>query len=387
MNKKINGNLNVYSNEYIDLMEQDLFFGDNRNTQRYDLNKFSFLSNLALKMQRFFWVPEEIKLQKDKLDFQSFSLAEDHIFTSQLQKLVMLDSYTGRNPLLTFGQLTTNPEFEAVLLEQQYFESRLHGRSYSYMVENMYSDPDIVFKDSWKNEILLKHANTVIYDGNGLYDEVINFIYKSKFEDGILTSEFEELCEKIFLSMVGMNILEGIRFYLGFSSVWAITEFTGKIPGSSRILSFIQRDEKQHLAFTQYVINYLKKHELFKNIWKKLEPKVYDMYFQVCEEEFEWADYLYSKGSIMGMNADIGKQYIKYLANQRLLAIGLKPIYPEMKNNPIKWVNKYINLHTTETSLQESEAVDYLADPIEEDEFNILDIIKELEQINIKKEK
>ncbi len=378
--KKKNTKLNVYSNEYVDLMEQPLFFGEARNTQRYDKNKFDFLANLALKMQRLIWVPEEVKLLKDKLDFQNFSIAEDHIFTSQLQKLVMLDSYQGRNPLMTFGQLTTNPEFEAVLTEQQYFESRIHSRSYSYMIENMYSNPDAVFKDSWDNKVLLKHANTVTYDGNELYNQVINYLYKMKFGNGITDKEFAELCKQILLAFVSMNILEGIRFYLGFASIWAITEFTGKVPGSSRILAFIQRDEKQHLAFTQYIINSLKKLPEFEEIYKEIEPIIYEMYFQVSEEEFEWADHLYEKGNIMGMNAELGKQYVKYLTNQRLLAIGLKPIYPEIKTLPIKWVNKYINLHNVETSLQESEAVDYMSDPIDEDEFDYNDIYNDLKK-------
>jgi len=368
MRKSKKPKLEIYSNEYINLMEQPLFFGEGRNTQRYDRNKFEFLSNLSLKMQRLFWVIEEVKLQKDKLDFENLTVAEDWVFTEQLQKLVMLDSYQGRNPLLTFGQLTTNPEFEAVLTEQEYFEARIHSRSYSYMIENIYPDANRVFRDSWKNKTLMKHAETTVKEGNKLYDEVIKYIYKEKFEDGVSEEEFYNLRKQILLAMVSMNVLEGIRFYLGFASIWAITEFTGKMPGSSRILAFIQRDERQHLAFTQYTINQLKKHPMFKDIWKEIESEVYEMYFQVSEEEFEWADHLYSKGSIMGMNAELGKNYIKYLTNQRLLAIGLKPIYPEIKTNPLKWVNKYINLHNTETSLQESEAVDYLSDPINEDE-------------------
>jgi len=368
--------VNLYENTYIDLMKQPLFFGEARNTQRYDKNKFNNLSDLALRMQRFFWVPEEIKLQKDRLDRESFSKAEEHIFTTQLKKLVMLDSYQGRNPLLTFGQLTTNPEFEACLTEQTYFEARLHSRSYSYMIENMYADPDKVFRDSWKDKTLLKHADTTVKEGNKLYELTINYLYKLQNNIEITEEEMYQLKRQVLLAMVSMNVLEGIRFYLGFSSIWAITEFTGKVPGSSRILQLIQRDEKTHLAFTQTIINTLKKTKEFKDIWKDIINEVYDMYWTVSEEEFEWADHLYSEGSIMGMNAEIGKNYIKYLTNQRLLAIGLKPIYPEMKTNPIKWVNKYLNLHETEGSLQESESIDYIADPIKVTDVDINELFK-----------
>jgi ribonucleoside-diphosphate reductase beta chain len=372
---------NVYNVERVDLMKEPLFLGSARNTQRYDRNRFSWLAQTALEMQRFFWVPEEIKLNKDKLDFTSLSVAEEWIFTKQLSKLEFLDSYQGRNPMMTFGQLTTNPELEGVLTEQTYFESRLHARSYSYMIENIYSNPDEVFEDIWVNEVLKKQANTVVKDGNDLYFLAINYIYKNQHDTHIPEEELRELKKSIFIAMIGMNILEGIRFYLGFASVWAITEFTGKLPGSSRILQFIQRDEKKHLAFTQWVVNNLKKDPEWKDIWEEIKPEVYDMYFKASEEEFDWADYLYSKGTILGMNAEIGKTYVKFLTNQRLLAIGLKPIYPDVKELNIKWTNKFINLHTTETSLQESEAVDYMTDPIMENDEIGKDLGKYLSKV------
>jgi len=359
---------NVYEVEKVNLMKEPLFLGTSRNTQRYDENRYEWLSNCALDMQRLFWVPEEVKLTKDKVDFPSLSVAENWIFTKQLSKLEFLDSYQGRNPLMTFGQLTTNPELEGVLIEQTYFESRLHARSYSYMIENIYSNPDEVFNDIWTNDLLKSQARTVVKDGNDLYFAAINYLYKSQNNITIEKSEIRNLKKLILIGMVGMNILEGIRFYLGFASIWAITEFTGKLPGSSRILQFIQRDEKKHLAFTQWMLNTLKKDPEYKEIWEEIKPLIYDMYFKAAEEEFEWADYLYSKGTILGMNAEIGKTYVKFLTNQRLLAIGLKPIYPEVKDLNIKWTTKYINLHTTETSLQESEAVDYMTDPIAENE-------------------
>ena len=372
-------NLNLYENKYVNLQEQPIFFGCSRNTQRYDKNKYEFYADRALTMQRLFWVPEEIKLQKDRLDKQSANIQEDHIHKSQLQKLVMLDSLQGRSPLLLFGQLTTNPEFEACLIEQEYFESRIHSRSYSYLLEETYSNPDEVFKDSWKNKVLSKHTETVTREYNRLYDLVVQYLYFQKFDQDKLTDEFiYELKKGILLALVSMNILEGIRFYIGFASIWALTEFSGKFPGSSRILSLIQRDEKQHLAFTQFTINTLKKEKIFKDIWQEIQTKVYDMYFEAAEEEFEWADYLFQYGGIMGMNAEIGKQYIKYLTNQRLKAIGLRSIYPEIQDNPVKWTNKYINVHNVETSLQESEATDYILDPINE---NFEDTTENLKRI------
>jgi len=360
----------VYTLEMVDTVSEPLFFGTARNTQRYDKNNFNFLSNLAMTIQRQMWFPEEIKLQKDRLDKETFTKVEDFVYSEQLSRLVFLDSLQGRSPLLTFGQLTTNPEFEAVLLEQEFQESRIHSRSYSYMVENLYVDPDIIFNNIWNNKVLLKAAATTVREPNALYNSIIDYLYKTKNNIEILDDEFETLLENIVKAIVSMNILEGIHFYPGFVAVWSITEFCGKMAGSSRILQFIQRDEKQHLALTQYLFNSLKRHTLFEKVFKRLNSWIYDAYFEAQEESFEWADHLFSKGNLPGMNAEISKQYTKYLVNQRLLALGLKPINPEVKTNPIKWSSKYINLHTVETSLQESEAVDYVVDPIKEEIIN-----------------
>jgi len=356
--------LEIYTLDRVATTEQPYFFGEAKNTQRFDKNRYEWLSKQALEFQRLFWVPEEIKLNKDKMDFNTATKAELWILTKQLSKLEFLDSYQGRNPLLTFGQLTTSPELEGILLEQTYFESRLHARSYSYMIENIYPNPDEVFEDIWSNEVLLKHAKTVVKEGNNLYELVIEHIYKTQKSIEITEDEIYNLKKSILLAFVSMNILEGIRFYLGFASVWALTEFSNKFPGSSKILQFIQRDERKHLGFTQYMINQLKKLDGWKSIWEEIQPTVYEMYFTASEEEFEWADYLYSNGSILGMNGEVGKQYVKYITNQRTKAIGIKKLYPEIKENPISWLKKYINLSTSETALQESEAVDYISDPI-----------------------
>jgi ribonucleoside-diphosphate reductase beta chain len=366
-NNKHNTKYDVYTLEKVNTVAEPLFFGNARNTQRYDKNNFNFLSNLSMTIQRQMWFPEEVKLQKDRLDKETFTEVEDFVYSEQLSRLVFLDSLQGRSPLLTFGQLTTNPEFEACLLEQEYQESRLHSRTYSYMVENIYTDPDIIFNNIWENKVLLKAAKTTIREPNKLYDSIIDYLYHTKHNIEITDDQFEELLEDIIKAIVSMNILEGIHFYPGFAAVWSITEFCGKMAGSSRLLQFIQRDEKQHLALTQYLFNSLKKHTLFEKVVKKLNTWIYDAYFEAQEESFEWADHLFSKGNLPGMNADISKQYTKYLINQRLLAIGLKPINKDVITNPIKWTNKYINLHNVETSLQESEAVDYVSDPIQEE--------------------
>jgi len=370
--------LNLYQNEPIKTEEQPIFFGCARNTQRYDKVKYEFYSKLNQDMKDLFWQAQEISLVNDKADFYNLDKIQKHIFTTVLSKLVMLDSLQGRSPVLMFGQITTNPEFENALNIIQFFEGAIHSFSYSYMVEFMMNEnPGIIFDDSWKNEELRKETDTIIREYNNLYEWVIDYLYHN--QHGLELSEewLEKFKEKIFLAMISINILEGIRFYSGFASVWSITEFSGRLAGSSRILQLISRDENKHLAFTQKTIQFLKKDKHFKGIFEKITSKIYDMYWEASEEEMRWIDELYKYGSPMGINSDIAKTYIKFLTNVRLKAIGLKPIYPEIKENPLKWIGKYLNYGNSEKSLQESEEIDYLLNPIEHSkiDFNYIENI------------
>jgi len=372
--------LNLYENQKIDTTKQPLFFGCARNTQRYDKNRYENLASLSLEMNRLYWIPEEIKLQSDVSEFKtSATISEANIITKQLQKLVMLDSLQGRTPLLIFGQLTTNPEFEACLLEQEYFEARIHSRSYSYIIEEVYSEnPGLIFDDTWNNKELRKEIDTITREYNKSYEMVIEYLYMQNKGIEPSTEFINELKEYIFLSLVSMNILEGVRFYIGFAAIWAINEFSQKFMGIGRILQLIARDENKHLAFTQTLIKILKRDNHFKGVWEKITPKIYDMYWEASEEEIKWADVLFEKGDILGFNKEIGSQYIKFLTNWRLQSIGLKPIYPEVKANPLKWIGNYINLHNTEKALQESEEIDYISNPVKDEKVDFKQIMKEI---------
>ena len=361
--------LNIYDNKKTDTSKQPLFFGCSRNTQRFDKVRYNFLDKLNVRMQSFFWRPDEISMKKDNLDFnENCTEAEKFIFTTQLQKLVMLDSIQGRGPILTFSQLTTNPEFENCILTWEFFEGAIHSRSYSYNIEQVYADPNKVFDDSWNNKLLLKHANTISKYYNDLYHMVLE--YQNYQQANKIDKEFlYKLKKQLLLAIVDVNILEGIRFYPGFAAVWGIAEFSNKLPGSSLILQLIARDENQHMALTQWLLNKLRKddEEGFTVIWEELESTIYDMYWTASEEEFKWTELLYSKGSPLGINAEIGKQYIKYLINIRLKAIGLRPLYPEINRNPIPWVEKWLQFSKIEGALQEEEAIDYKMGAINKD--------------------
>jgi ribonucleoside-diphosphate reductase beta chain len=237
----------------------------------------------------------------------------------------------------------------------------------------MYPDPQEVFDSTFDNKLLTKHTKTIIRDYNNFYPDVIRYLNGENIDK-------KEFKEKLLLALVSVNILEGIRFYSGFASVWALTEFRNIFPGSSKILQLIARDENVHMALTQTVLNTLRKNEEegFVEIFEKLTPKIYDMYFEASEEEFEWIDFLYQHGTPLGINQNIAKEYIKYLTNLRLRAIGLKSIYPGSNKNPITWINKWLNFGSSEAALQEIEAVDYQSGGIVMEDVNFKEISKKV---------
>ncbi len=349
--------VSLYDIKYCDLQSHKLFDFKNtcKNTQRFDVVRYHGIDNLNDKMLSFFWRPDEIAMQRDKMDYDSNSdFYEKFIITEQLKKLVMLDSLQGRSPIFTFGQITSNPEFENAILTWDFFEGSIHSRSYSHIIQSMYPDPKEVFDTTFENKILSKHTKTITRDYNTLYPEVIKYLYGEKID-------LDTFKEQILTAFISVNILEGIRFYSGFASVWASNEFRDIFPGASKILQLIARDENAHMALTQNVINKLRKdpEEGFQEIFEKITPKIYDMYFEASEEEFEWIDFLYQHGTPLGINQNIAKEYVKYLTNLRLRAIGLKSIYPGSNKNPIQWINKWLNFGSSEAALQEIEAVDY----------------------------
>jgi len=400
---------NLYCTKKIDFTKEPLFFGSGKNTQRFDILKYKFFDDNNETQLGFFWRPDEIKLTKDAVHLKKLKDNEKWILTKVLQKLIFLDSLQGRGPMLTFAQITTLPEVENCILTWDFFEGSIHSRSYSHILQDVYPEPDKIFDQTFEIDILMEHAKNISKYYNELYDLVIQYqFYKSQGElteslqsniefqlknrlkdievdsdmkDKIVSiyidtlrdvlssynidddKEFMKKIKKsIVLALANVNILEGIRFYSGFASVWALTEGQGYIPGISNILKLICRDENVHLALTQNFLKILARNEDegFSEIFKEVESEIYDMYKEAVEQEFEWADYLYSKGGIIGMNAQITKDYLKYICNRRLKAIGLKHIFPSHTKNPIPWINSWIEEAEIEDTPQETEITDYV---------------------------
>lgn len=349
----------LYSTELIDFKREPIFFGKGRGTQRYEDPKYKFFDKLATDMWKLHWTPEEFDLTKDNIDYNNSPTHETHLFTSNIKSQIFNDSLQGRALMQTFGQICTNPEVEDCLNKISCFEG-VHSRSYTHILRNLFSKPEVIFDEMVNDPMIQKRGRTMTY----YYDEFYNNIiaYQKMSIDGVEHSD--EFMKKIkvstYLALINLNILEGIRFFISFACSFAFAE-NQKMEGNAKEIKLIARDELKHLAFSQKLINILKKEseEGFTHIIPELDNIVYNMYKEACEEEFEWADYLFKDGSIIGLNAVLLKKYIKYLANSRLHAIGYKAIY-EKTENPLSWMDHWLSSSNIEVAPMETEISSYL---------------------------
>ena len=352
----------VFNRKSVDWTKQPMFFGDEPNTQRFDQQKYPVFEKLNQQQLGFFWRPEEVSLQKDRNDYNLLSDEQKHIFTSNLKYQTLLDSVQGRGPCLAFLPFCSLPELESMLVAWDFSET-IHSRSYTYIMKNVYSNPTEILDTIVKTPQIMKRAETV----TEAYDKFIEYSHKYHLMG---EGERKELKKLLYLTLVNVNILEGIRFYVSFACSFAFGELK-LMEGSAKIISLIARDENLHLAVSQNIINNYRKHENDKEmlqIIKETEQEVYDMYDTAVQQEKEWAQFLFKDGSMIGLNDKLLNQYVEYMANKRMVAIGLKPRYDQPRtNNPLPWTQHWLNSRGLQNAPQETEIESYIVGGIKQD--------------------
>lgn len=331
---------------------QPIFLGQGKNIQRYENPKYKWFYDMGQRMDSLFWKPAEISLLKDKADYTNLEEHEKHIFDSNLKRQILLDSIQGRSIQQTFGRVVTNSEVEYAFERQQYQETN-HSDAYSYILRNVYDNPSEVLDSIVDNELIAKHAKSI----NKHYEELYSTINESEVLGSVSDYDFKKA---IWLALVSVNILEGIRFYVSFAATFAFAE--NKImEGNAKELTLIARDENQHLAMTQKLINILRKEssEGFQEVIKDTEDEVIGMYLDAAQDEKEWAEYLFKDGTILGLNSDILGKYMEYITNQRLKSIGYKKLFNQ-NSNPIPWIDSYLGDSKVEVLPQETEISSYV---------------------------
>jgi len=352
----------VFNRKSVDWTKQPMFFGDEPNTQRFDQQKYPVFEKLNQQQLGFFWRPEEVSLQKDRNDYNLLSDEQKHIFTSNLKYQTLLDSVQGRGPCLAFLPFCSLPELESMLVAWDFSET-IHSRSYTYIMKNVYSNPTEILDTIVETPEIMKRAETV----TEAYDKFIEYAHKYHLMG---EGERKELKKLLYLTLINVNILEGIRFYVSFACSFAFGELK-LMEGSAKIISLIARDENLHLAVSQNIINNYRKHENDKEmlqIIKETEQEVYDMYDTAVQQEKEWAQFLFKDGSMIGLNDKLLNQYVEYMANKRMVAIGLKPQYDQPRtNNPLPWTTHWLNSRGLQNAPQETEIESYIVGGIKQD--------------------
>ena len=367
----------TFNQEKNDPLKEPMFFGNPVNVARYDQQKFEIFEKLIEKLLSFFWRPEEIDVSKDRIDYNKMSEHERHIFISNLKYQTLLDSIQGRSPNVALLPLVSLPELET-WIETWAFSETIHSRSYTHIIRNITNDPSLIFDDIVGNKDIVERAEYT----SRYYDDLIN--YQQAFnlhgegihetEVGKLDVNMHDLKKKLYLCLMSVNVLEAIRFYVSFACSFAFAE-RELMEGNAKIIKLIARDEQLHLSSTQHMINLIrtgKDDPEMAEIAEECKQDATDMFKEGAEQEKEWAEYLFKDGSMLGLNKDILCQYVEYITDVRVKAIGIDPIFNVTKN-PIPWINTWLASDTVQVAPQEVEISSYLVGQVDS-EVNVEDL-------------
>jgi ribonucleoside-diphosphate reductase beta chain len=335
-------------------LEKNMFLDEGVDIQRFDILKYPALDKITEKQLGFFWRPEEVDVSKDKKDFGSLTEHEQHIFTSNLKRQILLDSVQGRAPNLAFLPIASLPEIENWIETWSFFET-IHSRSYTHIIRNIYPDPSTVFDGMLDVKEILECGNDIAK----YYDDLMDC-------NAGPTNKMDHK-RSLWMCMLSANALEGIRFYVSFACSWAFAELK-KMEGNAKIIKFIARDENVHLAATSTILkNLVKEDPDFVKIQKQMEPAAIKLFVKVIEQEKEWAKFLFKDGSMIGLNEAILCEYIEWIGCKRMRAIGLPCPYTVGKLNPLPWTEKWIGGGNVQVAPQETEITSYITGGVKQD--------------------
>ena len=353
-----------------DQLKEPMFLGQPVNVARYDQQKYEIFEKLIEKQLSFFWRPEEVDVSSDRIDYAKLPEHEKHIFISNLKYQTLLDSIQGRSPNVALLPLVSLPELET-WIETWSFSETIHSRSYTHIIRNIVNDPAVVFDDIVENEHIIKRAKDI----STYYDKLIQLTSDyHRFGEGVhelngekVEVKLNELKKQLYLCLMSVNALEAIRFYVSFACSFAFAE-RELMEGNAKIIKLIARDEALHLTGTQHMLNLLRNGMddfSFIQIAEEAKQDCFDLFKDAAEQEKEWAEYLFKDGSMIGLNKDILSQYVEYITNIRMQAVGLEPAYPGADTNPIPWINAWLSSDNVQVAPQEAEISSYLVGQID----------------------
>jgi len=335
-------------------LKRKMFLDGTVTVQRFEEYRYPKIAKFEEIQRGYFWVPEEISLTKDKMDHKEASEAVKHIFTSNLLRQTALDSIQGRAPTQVFSPVISIPELEALVSNWSFFETNIHSKSYSHIIRNVYGVPKEEFNKIHDTKEIVEMASNV-----GKYYDLLHKLNCQKELLPVGIPETEHV-RAIWMALNASYALEALRFMVSFATSLAMVENRIFI-GNGNIISLILQDELLHAEWTAWLINnVVKDDERFAQIVDSCRNEVYAMYMEVIAEEKAWADYLFKKGVVIGLNAAILSDFVDYTAFVRLKDIGIKYLADHPKTSPIPWFNKHLNIGKKQTALQENESTNYV---------------------------
>ncbi|MFQ1800798.1 class Ia ribonucleoside-diphosphate reductase subunit beta [Aeromonas veronii] len=353
-----------------DQLKEPMFFGQSVNVARYDQQKHEVFERLIEKQLSFFWRPEEVDVSRDRIDYQALPPHEQHIFISNLKYQTLLDSIQGRSPNVALLPLVSIPELET-WIETWAFSETIHSRSYTHIIRNIVNTPAQVFDDIVTNEQILKRAGSISHFYDDLIEATALYNLHGEGTHTVAGSEvtitLRELKKKLYLCLMSVNALEAIRFYVSFACSFAFAE-RELMEGNAKIIKMIARDEALHLTGTQHMLNLMRTGQddpEMAEIAAECEQACFEIFKEAAIQEKEWAEYLFQDGSMIGLNKDILCQYVEYITNLRMSAVGLQPAFAGTKQNPIPWINTWLSSDNVQVAPQEVEVSSYLVGQID----------------------
>jgi len=351
-------------------LEKTMFFDEAVDIARYDQVKYSQFENFTDKQLGFFWRPDEVDLGKDRKDFGDLTDHERHIFTSNFKRQILLDSVQGRSPNMAFLPVVSLPELET-WIETWSFSETIHSRSYTHIIRNVYPNPSKVFDEITSIQEILDCAEDI----SKYYDDLIELsMWYQMLGEGSHTVNGKEvvvdlyqLKKALYKTIMSVNILEGVRFYVSFACSWAFAELK-KMEGNAKIIKLIARDENVHLASTQQILKSIIKDDPdFKKIADECQDECIKMFTDAVEQEKEWAEYLFKDGSMIGLNKELLSDYIEWIGNRRMHSVGLPSPYKVSQANPLPWTQKWISGAEVQVAPQETEITSYVIGGVKQD--------------------
>ena len=359
----------TFNQESFNATKEPMFFGKNVNVSRYDIQKYAVFEKLIEKQLSFFWRPEEVDLSTDRRDFAALPEHEKHIFLSNLKYQTLLDSVQGRSPNVALLPIVSLPELET-WIETWAFSETIHSRSYTHIIRNIVTEPSLIFDDIVTNDAITKRARDI----TRYYDALIKSVnLYHQFGEGqhtlngeTITVSLRDLKRKLYLTIVSVNVLEAIRFYVSFACSFAFAE-RSTMEGNAKIIKLIARDEALHLTGTQHMLQLMadgKDDPEMADVARELKDQARQIFIHAAEQEKDWADYLFRDGSMIGLNRDILGQYVEYITNQRMVSAGFEPAFAT-RQNPLPWMNSWLNSDNVQVAPQEVEVSSYLVGQID----------------------